>query len=83
MADYPRPQLAAHAAAKGAALRAIRIASTASAVVPNVAFATPQGLKVLIVASDSSAAQEFQIRYCGKGTTSTHGSGAVATFIWT
>jgi glucosylceramidase len=59
----------------------VRIASSPGPL-PNVAFLTPQGLKVLIVANDGAAASEFQIRYRGKGVTSTLSAGAVATFVW-
>lgn len=60
----------------------VRIASTASAAVPNVAFLTPLGLKVLIVANDGSAAQRFQIRFAGKEAAAMLAAGAVATFVW-
>jgi glucosylceramidase len=60
----------------------IRIASTASDIVPNVAFLTPQGGVVLIVANPGASAQEFQIRWHGRSAITKLSAGAVATFTW-
>ncbi len=59
----------------------VRIASSTGAL-PNVAFLTPQGVKVLIVSNDGTSAQQFQIRYRGRSITSTLGAGAVGTYVW-
>jgi glucosylceramidase len=60
----------------------VRIASSASDALPDVAFVTPQGLIVLIVANNGTSAEPFQIRWRGMSVTSTLGAGAVATFVW-
>ncbi len=60
----------------------VRIASSAPDSLPNVAFLTPQGFRVLIVANDGAAAQKFQILYRSKSAISTLSAGAVATFVW-
>lgn len=60
----------------------VRIASNLLDKLPNVAFKTPDGKKVLIVANDSDAAQTFEIRYHDKNATATLSGGSVATYIW-
>ncbi len=60
----------------------VRIASSASDTVPNVAFLTPQGLTVLIVANSGASPQDFQIRWRGKRAAATLSAGAVATYVW-
>jgi glucosylceramidase len=60
----------------------VRIASTASDTVPNVAFLTPQGYTVLIAANTGTSPQQFQIRWRGKSAPATLSAGAVATFVW-
>jgi glucosylceramidase len=60
----------------------VRVASTATDVLPNVAFVTPAGARVLIVSNDSGAPQQFQIRWRGKGVSATLEAGAVATYVW-
>jgi glucosylceramidase len=60
----------------------VRVASTASDALPNVAFVTPAGARVLIVSNDSGAPQQFQIRWRGKGVSATLEAGAVATYVW-
>ncbi|MBD3749032.1 MAG: glucosylceramidase [Sphingobacteriales bacterium] len=60
----------------------IRIASTSSDTLPNVAFITPDGKKVLIVANDSSSDKDFNIAYKGNILNSYLKSGSVATFVW-
>ncbi|HEX8021985.1 glycoside hydrolase family 30 protein, partial [Mucilaginibacter sp.] len=44
----------------------VRIASNSSDSLPNVAFKTPDGKKVLIVANAGDSAQDFNIKYQGK-----------------
>jgi glucosylceramidase len=60
----------------------VRIASNNIDSLPNVAFATPGGKKVLIVVNDSGNGQIFTIRFNGKDTTAKLERGAVGTFIW-
>lgn len=59
-----------------------RIASNISMSLPNVAFLTPNGKKVLIVLNDNQKAHTFNIGFKGKKVTYTLGGGSVATFIW-
>lgn len=60
----------------------VRIASNNSDKLPNVAFKTPDGKKVLIVANTSDSAQSFNIKYQGKALTTTLDKGSVGTYIW-
>jgi glucosylceramidase len=60
----------------------VRIASSASDTVPNVAFLTPQGRMVLIVANNGASPQNFEIRWRGKSAAATLSAGAVATYVW-
>lgn len=59
-----------------------RIASTESDQIANVAFETPNGKMVLIVANDSQTARNFQIQYRGKIADAHLDAGAVATYVW-
>ncbi|PWT75403.1 MAG: glucosylceramidase [Bacteroidetes bacterium] len=49
---------------------------------PNVAFKTPDGKKVLIVENDNSQAVSFNIRHAGSWVTASLPAGAVGTFVW-
>jgi glucosylceramidase len=60
----------------------VRIASSEPDNLPNVAFKTPAGNKVLIVLNTGFSATTFNIRFNGKVVTPTLQSGAVGTFIW-
>ncbi|HMH21791.1 MAG TPA: glycoside hydrolase family 30 beta sandwich domain-containing protein [Puia sp.] len=60
----------------------VRIASTMSATLPNVAFKTPSGKKVLIVLNDSPLTQTFTINYNDRFVSPVLAAGAVGTFIW-
>jgi glucosylceramidase len=51
-------------------------------VLPNVAFKTPGGKVVLIVANDSDATSSFEVRYAGQSATIRLQAGAVGTFVW-
>jgi glucosylceramidase len=59
-----------------------RIASNISGYLYNVAFARPDGKKVLIVENDGSSSQTFNISFNGKRVTPTLEAGAVGTFVW-
>lgn len=48
----------------------------------NVAFKTPEGKHVLIVANTGSGPQSFQIRYHGKDMSTSLAEGAVGTYVW-
>lgn len=60
----------------------VRIASNNSDNLPNVAFRTPDGKKVLIVANTSDASQDFNIQYQGKVIAASLDKGSVGTYIW-
>lgn len=60
----------------------VRIASTTTGNLNNVAFKTPAGKKVLIVENDGSSAELFNVKYNGKWIVVSLEAGAVGTFIW-
>lgn len=61
---------------------AVRIESTATGVLPNVAFRTPDGKTVLIVANNSKEPQRFNIVVAGKAFQASLNHGSVATYVW-
>jgi glucosylceramidase len=60
----------------------VRIASNNLDKLPNVAFKTPDGKKVLIVANTGDAALDFNISYAGKTLAAHLDKGSVGTYIW-
>lgn len=60
----------------------VRIASNSSDTLPNVAFKTPDGKKVLIVANTGDSAQDFNIKCQGKVLAVKLDKGSVGTYIW-
>lgn len=60
----------------------VRIASTITGTLPNVAFMTPDRKKVLIVLNDNTASQTFNILSNGKMVTTTLAGGSVGTYVW-
>ncbi len=60
----------------------IRIASTVSGNLNNVAFKTPAGKIVLIVENDGNITELFNIKFNGKWVTTSLDSGSVGTYIW-
>ncbi|HMI02229.1 MAG TPA: glycoside hydrolase family 30 beta sandwich domain-containing protein [Pedobacter sp.] len=60
----------------------VRIASNELKGLPNVAFKTPGGKKVLIVANTSKEKQTFNISLGGKTAVATLDKGSVATYIF-
>ncbi|HEY5255472.1 MAG TPA: glycoside hydrolase family 30 beta sandwich domain-containing protein, partial [Acidobacteriaceae bacterium] len=60
----------------------VRIGSNDLNNLRNVAFKTPEGKEVLIVANTSDASQTFNVRYRKKAFAAVLGAGAVATYIW-
>ncbi|KQS42144.1 glucosylceramidase [Pedobacter sp. Leaf194] len=60
----------------------VRIASNELANLSNVAFKTPDGKKVLIVANTGKEMASFNISYNGKILPATLDKGAVGTYIW-
>jgi len=61
----------------------VRIASSsATANLPNVAFQTPDGKKVLIVLNKANSSTTFNIRFNGQIVSPTLPAGSVGTFVW-
>ncbi len=60
----------------------VRIASNTVANLPNVAFKTPSGKKVLIVLNKSNSIQSFNIKFKDKTVSTTLNAGAVGTYVW-
>ena len=69
-------------ASKFVPANSVRIESTVTNGLNNVAFKTPGGKKVLIVQNDNNSAQIFNIKYNGKWTVVSLDAGAVGTFVW-
>jgi len=60
----------------------LRISSTVPGNLDNVAFKTPEGKKVLLVANDGESSSTFNIRYNGKSAVVSLPAGSVASFTW-
>jgi glucosylceramidase len=60
----------------------VRIASTSSSTLPNVAFKAPGGKTVLIIVNDGKAPQVFSVQYHSKSFKASLKDGAVATYVW-
>jgi glucosylceramidase len=60
----------------------VRVSSTETGNLPNVAFITPEGKKVLIVVNTSGVARNFNVRYRGYTMPLSLNGGAVGTWIW-
>ena len=60
----------------------VRIASNMVEGLPNVAFLTPMGKKVVIVLNESAQLQSFNIKNGNKTVSTSLSAGAVGTFVW-
>jgi glucosylceramidase len=60
----------------------VRIQSNTSETLPNVAFKTPDGRKVVIVLNTKESAQPFNIRENDKQISTSLPAGSVGTYIW-
>jgi glucosylceramidase len=60
----------------------VRIESSLVNNLPNVAFKTPSGKKVLIVVNEGAAVQGFNIKYKGRWVLTSLNAGAAATYSW-
>jgi glucosylceramidase len=60
----------------------MRVDSQPSDALPNVAFRTPQGKTVLLVANTGTAATDFSVRYHGKTLKTSLSAGSVGTYVW-
>jgi glucosylceramidase len=69
-------------ASKFARPGSVRIASTLPDGLPNVAFRSPTGQRVLVVVNDGKAPQTFNIRQNGRQVAATLPVGAVGTYVW-
>lgn len=69
-------------AAKFVPAGSVRISSPILPNLPNVAFKTPDGRKVLIVLNNSNSIQSFNIGYKGLKAATSLVNGAVATYVW-
>lgn len=69
-------------ASKFVTQNAVRVESTSTGDLTNVAFKTQEGNVVLIVANKGKQAQLFSIGYRNKQATTTLDAGAVATYVW-
>jgi len=69
-------------ASKFVPLGSVRIESNMILNLPNVAFLTPEGKKVLIVLNESASNQTFNIRFKNKYSVQNLAAGSVATYIW-
>lgn len=59
----------------------VRIASSATPL-PNVAFLTPSGKKVLLVLNEGAGIANFNIRFGGKWVLANLPAGSAATYVW-
>ena len=69
-------------ASKFVSAGSVRIASNNVGSLPNVAFKTPAGKKVLIVLNEGTSMQTFNIQFKDMIVTSDLSAGAVGTYIW-
>lgn len=60
----------------------VRISSVTQTDLPNVAFKTPDGAKVMIILNSSSTTKTFNIGFNGRKAVTSLSSGAVATYVW-
>lgn len=60
----------------------VRIGSSVVSGLPNVAYKTPEGRKVLIVLNEGSSTQSFNIKFGDEYVTSSLEGGSVATYVW-
>jgi glucosylceramidase len=59
-----------------------RIESLTNSNLPNVAFMTPTGKKVIILVNDKNASVDINVKQSDKMATVSLPAGAVATVIW-
>jgi glucosylceramidase len=77
----PAYYIIAHAA-KFVRPGSVRIASNPLPLLPNVAFKTPDGRRVLIVVNNSPGRQTFNLGYQGRLAPSALDGNAVGTYVW-
>jgi glucosylceramidase len=77
----PAYYILAHAA-KFVRPGSVRVSTNLPGNLPNVAFRTPEGKKVLIVINTSPAKKNFNVKFRGSTVPLSLEGGAVATYIW-
>ncbi len=77
----PAYYIIAHAS-KAVRPGSVRIGSNVFTTLPNVAFQTGDGKKVLIVLNDGAAAQTFHVAFGATKLAATLDAGAVGTYMW-
>lgn len=77
----PAYYILAHAA-KFVRPGSVRISTNMPGNIPNVAFRTPDGKKVLIVINTSPAKKNFNVKFRGNTVQLSLDSGAAGTYIW-
>ena len=60
----------------------VRVATNLPTNLPNVAYKTPNGKRVLVVLNSGPTLQAFNIEYKGKVVSTPLYGGSVATYIW-
>jgi len=60
----------------------VRVSTNMPGNLPNVAFRTPEGKKVLIVINTAPAMKNFRVNFRGETVQLSLESGAAATYIW-
>lgn len=60
----------------------VRIASTNLDTLPNVAFKTPDGKKVLLVSNPTDTSQKFDVHTGSKTFTTSLNAGSAGTYVW-
>jgi glucosylceramidase len=60
----------------------VRIASNTPTGLPNVAFRTPEGKKVVVLLNELTVEASFNIKFNGSWALATLAPGAVATYVW-
>jgi len=60
----------------------VRVASNFTDTLPNVAFVTAEGKKVLIVLNEDKETKSFSIKFKGKSAMASLPEGSVGTFVW-
>jgi glucosylceramidase len=60
----------------------VRVATNLPDGLPNVAYKTPAGKRVLLVVNTGSTLRNFNIQYKGKQVSTSLYGGAVATYVW-
>jgi glucosylceramidase len=69
-------------ASKFVSAGSVRVATNLPADLPNVAYKTPAGKRVLMVVNSGNTLKNFNIQYKGKLASTSLYAGSVATYVW-